>query len=181
MRDDANPGALSRVLRVDEIKDGTRGAIAATEAELAEIARLLDLVSLDELALDYRLNRVGGDRLRLTGELRAKVTQTCVVSLDAVATALDLPLDVEFWPASLVEEFEHNAEESASHGVLDWPEAIVDGRIDLGPVIYETLATALDPYPKKEGASFEWSQANPEEPEAGTSGPFAALAALKRG
>ena len=62
----------------------------------------------------------------------------------------------------------------------DWPEPISDGRIDLGPILYETLATSLDPYPKKDGVSFEWSQ-GAEEPrsEAGTS-PFAALGALKR-
>jgi uncharacterized protein len=181
MTNDADPAVLTRILRVDEIKDGTRGRVAATDAEMAAIAGLLDLVALDELALDYRLSQVGGGRLRLTGELRAKVTQTCVVSLDTVETAIDLPVEVEFWPACLVEELERSAEESASHGVLDWPEAVIDGKIDLGPVIYETLATALDPYPKKEGVSFEWSQGQPQEAEADQSGPFAALAALKRG
>jgi len=57
---------------------------------------------------------------------------------------------------------------------------VVDGRIDLGPVIYETLATALEPYPKREGVSFDWSQGPSEEAGSAKSGPFAALAALKR-
>jgi uncharacterized metal-binding protein YceD (DUF177 family) len=118
--------------------------------------------------------------LHLAGRLSAKVTQTCVVSLDEVETALDLPVEVEFWPVSLVAEFERSAEESTHHEILDWPEAVVDGRIDLGPVIYETLATALEPYPKKEGVSFEWSQSESQAALAGQSGPFAALAALKR-
>ena len=48
-----------------------------------------------------------------------------------------------------------SAEETGSQGLLDWPEAVVDGRIDLGPVIYESLATSLDPYPKRPGASFD--------------------------
>ena len=112
--------------------------------------------------------------------LGATVTQTCVVSLDPVETALDLPVEVEFWPAGFVEELARNADGPGTHEVVDWPEAVVDGKIDLGPVIYETLATALDPYPKKEGASFQWSQGPEDAPETGKSGPFAALAALKR-
>ena len=72
-----------------------------------------------------------------------------------------------------------SADETASHGMVDWPEPIVEGKVDLGPVIYETLATALDPYPRREGASFEW----PGEADApGTEqvrNPFAALARLK--
>jgi hypothetical protein len=56
---------------------------------------------------------------------------------------------------------------------------VVDGKIDLGPVIYESLATALEPYPRKPGASFEWSQDLREGPDTEESGPFAALAALK--
>jgi hypothetical protein len=65
--------------------------------------------------------------------------------------------------------------------VLDGPEPIVCGRIDLGAVAYETLATALDPYPKREGVSFDWSQGEPNQAQEAQSGPFAALAALKRG
>jgi uncharacterized metal-binding protein YceD (DUF177 family) len=169
---------LSRPLKVEEIRDGASEESVASRAEMEAIARMLDLVALDGLALNYRIDRGGGGRLHLTGTLHADVTQTCVVTLEPVAVRLDVPVEVEFWPASLVEEFERSAEEQGSLGILDWPEAIVDGKIDLGPVIYESLATGLDPYPKREGASFDWSQGQPEEPA--KTGPFAALAALKR-
>ena len=175
-----DPPVLSRPLKLDEIRDGTSGETAATDAELAAIADRLDLVALKRLALSYRLERTGGDRLRLTGQLQADVTQTCVVTLEPVAAQLEVPVEIEFLPAALVEEMERNAEESGDHGLLDWPEAVVDGRIDLGPVIYETLATALDPYPKLPGISFDWSQGHSEAAGEGKSGPFAALAALKR-
>ena len=140
---------------------------------------MLDLVALKRLALSYRLDRVGG-RLRLAGQLQADVTQACVVSLEPVEAQLDVPVAVEFWPAAMVEELERSAKESGGEGLLDWPEAVVDGRIDLGPVIYETLAAALDPYPKRPGASFDWPQGSAAAPAEGKSGPFAALAALKR-
>jgi uncharacterized protein len=118
--------------------------------------------------------------LHLAGRLHANVTQTCVVSLDPVEASLDVPAEFEFWPTSLIEAFERSEEEPGSLGLLDWPEAVVEGRIDLGPVIYETLATALEPYPKREGVSFNWSQDPAEEAGSTKSGPFAALAALKR-
>jgi uncharacterized metal-binding protein YceD (DUF177 family) len=175
-----DPPILSRPLKVHEIRDGTGGEIAATDAELAAIARMLDLVALKRLFLSYRLDRVGGSRLRLTGQLQADVTQTCVISLEPVDAQLDVPVAIEFWPAAMVEELERSAEEAGGEGLLDWPEAVVDGRIDLGPVIYETLAAALDPYPKRPGASFDWPQGKAVAPPEGKSGPFAALAALKR-
>jgi uncharacterized metal-binding protein YceD (DUF177 family) len=169
--------ALSRTLRVDELKEGEEGTIEVNRAEREMIAALLDLRALDRLTIVFRLNRRGQGRLTLGGTLAAAVTQTCVVSLEPVESTLEVPVEVEFWPIPMIAG---SPDEAASHGTLDWPEPIVDGKIDLGPVIYETLATALDPYPKREGVSFEWSEAPgtgaaDEQPES----PFAALKRLK--
>jgi uncharacterized metal-binding protein YceD (DUF177 family) len=180
MKHEAERAPLSRPLKVDELKDGASGVIEASEAEMASIARLLDLVRLAGLSFAYRLNHGGGGRLRLTGQLKADVTQTCVVSLDPVDAHLDVPVEAAFWPDSLLEEFEAKAEQTANHELVDWPEPIEDGKIDLGPLIYESLATALEPYPRRQGASFDWSQGKAEEAERAKTGPFAALAALKR-
>jgi uncharacterized metal-binding protein YceD (DUF177 family) len=180
MNDDLSRPPLSRLIRVDEIKDAAQGEIDATRAELAAIAKLLELKGLERLSFAYRLNRSAGGRLRLTGRLTASATQTCVVSLEPVETSLDVPVEAEFWPMELIEQLERSAEEPGGPGQLDWPEPIVDGKIDLGPFIYETLATSLDPYPRKQGVSFDWSQGDAERGGAKESGPFAALAELKR-
>jgi uncharacterized metal-binding protein YceD (DUF177 family) len=174
------PPPLSRTLRVDELKEGEEGTIEVNRAERETIAALLDLRALDRLTIVFRLNRRGQGRLALQGTLAAAVTQTCVVSLEPVESTLEVPVEVEFWPIPMIDDLAVSLDEAASHGTLDWPEPIEGGKIDLGPVIYETLATALDPYPKREGVSFEWSEASgavaaDEQPES----PFAALKRLK--
>ena len=174
------PPPISKMLRVDELKDGEERSIEIDRAECDTIAKLLELVALDDLRFTFRIHRRGEGRLAVSGTLAAAVTQTCVVSLEPVASTLEVPVEIEFWPRHLIEDRAETIDEAASHGTLDWPEPIEGGKIDLGPVIYETLATALDPYPKREGVSFEWSEASgavaaDEQPES----PFAALKRLK--
>lgn len=172
---------LSWIISVDEIKDGEQGLIEIGAAEREAIAALLDLPRLDQLSFAFRFTRRGQGRLALKGSLLAAVTQTCVVTLEPVESTLDIPVEIEFWPASQIKAYAETADEAASHGVLDWPEPIDDGKIDLGPIIYQTLATNLDPYPKRAGASFSWPEADSETP--GTEeekGPFAALKQLKQ-
>jgi len=170
---------LSRQFRLDEIRERASGTIDATAAERAAICRLLELKRLDGLTLTYRLLHTGAGRLRLKGQLKADATQTCVVSLDPVPALIDVPVEVEFWPAAMIEAELKREEASGSTMLANWPEPIKDGRIDLGPLIYETLATSLDPYPKREGVSFEWSQGADEPGQERKSSPFAALDRLK--
>ena len=180
MTQDLDRPVLARPVRVDEIRDGTSGNIETTEAEREAVANMLDLEALSALALAYRLDHIGGGRIRLTGTLHANVTQACVLSLEPLKRGLEVPVEVEFWPEALIAQSEANAAECGGSGLLDWPEAIVDGRIDLGPVVYDSLATSLDPYPKREGASFDWSSGEGEQGEGAGGGPFSALATLKR-
>jgi len=178
-QDEETPPPLSRDIRVTEIDDNAPLTIEATAAEREAIKTLLDLVALDALRFDCRLRRGGGGRVHLSGRLTGNATQTCVVSLDPLQAVLDTPVEMEFWPEGLVADLARKAEDPGQAGVLDWPGTIVDGAFDLGPVVYETLATALDLYPRKEGASFQWSQ-GAEAGKADESGPFAALGKLKK-
>jgi uncharacterized metal-binding protein YceD (DUF177 family) len=178
MSKDVEGPPLSRPIRIAEIEEGATATVTATRAEMATIAALLELVGLDGLTFDYRFRRGGGGRVHLTGRLKAHVVQTCVVTLEPVEAGIDVPVETEFWPAPLIEDLGRKVDDPGQSGLLDWPELISDGTIDLGPIAYETLATALDPYPKREGASFQWSQGAPAA-EGGESGPFAALKQLK--
>ena len=171
---------FSRKLRIGTIGEGKSGTVEASADERNAIARLLDLVALDRLVVDYRLAPSSGYRLRMAGRLSASVVQTCVVSLEPVPSELDVPVEIEFWPEGAYAALEKTAEVDPGAGLLDWPEPIEDGTIDLGKVVYETLAIALDPYPKKAGASFEWEERAAEEGTSAKTGPFAALERLKR-
>jgi uncharacterized metal-binding protein YceD (DUF177 family) len=178
------PGISPHTLRIDEIRDGDQGLIEAKGAERSAIAGLLDLGELSRLALSYSLHRLGQGRIGLKGRLTAKLTQTCVVSLEPLPQELDVPLEVAFWPVSQIRDMEKAAAvDPTSQGILDWPESIVDGKIDLGPVLYESLATALDPYPRAKGVAFAWAdqgESAAEEETPAATGPFAALARLKQ-
>ena len=156
------PPPISKMFRVDELKDGEERSIEVNRVEREAITKLLELVALDDLRFTFRIHRRGEGRLAVSGTLAAAVTQTCVVSLEPVASTLEVPVEIEFWPRHLIEDRAETIDEAASHGTLDWPEPIIDGKIDLGPVIYETLATGLDPYPKREGVSFEWAEPAPK-------------------
>jgi uncharacterized metal-binding protein YceD (DUF177 family) len=167
---------LTRKLRLKDIQENVELRIDVTPEEVAEMVDLLDLVSLEGFDFTYRLRQGADARVFLTGHLEARATQTCVVTLDPVEADIDIPVTAEFWPAPRIAELERELADPEKTVPLDWPYAIEDGTIDLGPVVYESLATSLDPYPKKAGASFQWSQGPGEK---GESGPFAALKRLK--
>ena len=131
MSNDADGPPISRPLKVEEIRDGAGGEIDATQSEMADIGRMLDLAGLAALAFTYRLHQAGGGRLRLTGRLKAAATQTCVVSLDPVEPGIDVPVEVEFWPVSMIEELE--ATSQAAQGFATGLSRLLAGRLTLGP------------------------------------------------
>jgi uncharacterized metal-binding protein YceD (DUF177 family) len=181
--DAASPLPLHRPVRADEIKlRGSRISINAETTELAGIARMLDLPSVETLEARYLLTR-SGERVKLEGEVSATLHQNCIVTLEAFPVTLSVPLKLDFAPEAPENPRRKGADED--DGKIDVevrlneddpPELITDGVIDLGAVTLEFLALALDPYPRKPGAAF----AEPA-PEAKPESPFAALARLKRG
>lgn len=179
MDEDTGISPLLRPQRIVNIDEAVDHRIEATRAELADIVSLLDLAALEGLSLDYRLRRGADGRIHLKGRLKARAAQTCVVTLEPVDANIDIPLEVEFWPASQLAALQAEPEEPGETGRLDWPEAISRGIVDLGPVIYETLATSLDIYPKRANANFEWAQ-GAEGAEDGKINPFAVLEQLKK-
>ncbi|UZF93132.1 YceD family protein [Bosea sp. NBC_00550] len=173
---------LSHPIRVETIRQrGTEVTVSAEPQQFAAIAAMLGLTSLEFLEARYQLSR-NGDRVKLEGRIAARLHQTCIVTLDPFPVQLDVPVKLDFAPETEDEAASRRAERDKAEidiEVLlnedDPPEPIVDGVIDLGRVTLEFAALALDPYPRKPGASFEV----PAE-EAGAQSPFAALAKLKR-
>jgi uncharacterized metal-binding protein YceD (DUF177 family) len=151
-------------------------ADSATRRAIAEVAGVRDVVSV-QAAFDLALLRDG--KVHVTGRIRARVGQDCVVTLDPIENEIDEQVDLIFAPpeqipdmADLVEE---DPEEDAQ--VPDPPEPIVNGQIELGRLATDALLLGIDPYPRKPGVVFE-AEVEAKDP---AEHPFAALKALKPG
>ncbi len=165
---------FSRLIRFDALGSAPHSlSIHADEAERAALARRFGLIALDRLAAELTLVR-DGDAVTLTGRLEAQATQACVASAAPVNAAIDEPIALLFRPAPA--EAQSDDEIELGEGEMDV--MFHDGAaIDVGEAVAQSLALALDPYPRAPDAEAALKEAGvKDETEAG---PFAALAALK--
>lgn len=146
---------------------------AATSAERQAVAQALDILKVESLSTNYRINAIAGDGYRLRGTLAAVVEQACVVSLEPVVGNVNADFDVEFFPKI---DAPDEGEEAGILGVAD-VELLEHGEIPVGRIVYETLSASLDPYPRRSDAEFNWQDPKAVEPE--KTSPFAALSKLK--
>ena len=169
-------GPLSWSHRAAAIPEaGLHQSVAATEAERSAISKELSLISCETIAVDYSIRALGMGRYRLAGTLLARLTQACVATLEPLPQTIEEAFEAEFWPAgSLPETVDAEVEALSVPDV----EPIEHGTIEVGRVVFEIVSAALDPYPRKSGASLEWQ--DPESVEdSGAAGAFGALKKLK--
>jgi uncharacterized metal-binding protein YceD (DUF177 family) len=141
---------------------------------LAELAGAREVLSADA---SFDIAAKSGGRFQVTGHVRARIAQTCVVTLDPIENDIDEPIDLIFAPPEQIPDLSDLVDEAAESDteVPDPPEPIVNGIIDLGRLATDALFLAIDPYPRKADAVFEAPAAvvDPEDH------PFAALKALQ--
>jgi hypothetical protein len=167
--------AWSRSIHVGEIPaSGRRFTIEASEAERAAVARMLGLPAIAKLSAELTVSPFGRDGLAVDGTVSATLTQVCVASSEDFDSDVVAPVEIRFSPEGRDPDEDIDLDELIDPDAEDPPDRLVDGRIDLGVVAGEFLALALDPYPRKPGATFEEPG---DEPDAS---PFAALSALKK-
>jgi hypothetical protein len=151
------PVPFSHLLDVNRVpEEGLDVAISADPDERRALAAFDQIPAIERLDADFHVARRSLTRFNVSGEVRARVTQTCVVTLEPFEAEIVEPSDVDFAPA---EEIGTAADAAAPSPdaveAEEPPDAIVDGKIDLGALAAEFLALGLDPYPRKPGASFE--------------------------
>jgi hypothetical protein len=143
-------------------------------AALAEIAGLREILSA-RAALD--VTPKSGGRVHVAGHVRARIGQTCVVTLDPIENDIDEPIDLIFAPPEQIPQLADLVDEAAESDaeIADPPEPIVNGVIDLGRLATDALFLGIDPYPRRPDAVFEPPvvAADPGDH------PFAALKALQ--
>jgi hypothetical protein len=196
--DSSTHPTFSRALDVDDVPpEGLDLTISATEPERQALAAEDGLEGLAKLEADLHVQPWRNGGLTVAGEVRARLTQICVVTLDPFDSELVEPVDVKFAPVpgavaqpslkgrQVRDPPRRRAAEPPTPPPVggltldaeDAPDPILDGRVDLGAIVSEFLALGLDPYPRKPGFAFEESAAVDidDKPES----PFAKLEALK--
>ena len=175
MTDPAGRNPLDWSHATTEIPErGLKHSRSATEPERAELSAALGLLSCEALEATYHITAIAGGVFRLEGGLDAAVTQACVISLEPVSDRVAESFSIEF---------KREIEDQAADGdvqILSAPEVepIVNDRIEVGRLFYETLAAGLNPYPRAPDAELDWTDAKAAA-AAAASHPFAALKKLK--
>jgi uncharacterized metal-binding protein YceD (DUF177 family) len=160
------------VVMDDIAETGLHIEIDAPEGVRAELRALAGLRELPRLSAVFDLQRRGAG-VRVTGQVSARVGQTCVVTLEPLESDLDESVDLIFAP--MVPEPAQAKAIDRRAGEEEPPEPLVGGKLDLGAIATEFLVLGINPYPRKAGAEF-----GPVRDDNGNARPFAALEALKK-
>jgi uncharacterized metal-binding protein YceD (DUF177 family) len=153
---------------VDDIPDtGLHLEIEAPAGAREGVARLANLRDVPQLAATFDLTRRGAGA-HVSGRVRARVGQTCVVCLEPIENQVDEAIEVTFSPSAA-------GVPDAAGPDQEPPEPLVGGSLDLGALATEFLLLAIDPYPRKPGVTFA-----PPKADEGGGRPFAALETLKK-
>ncbi len=160
-------------------------ALTPTTEQSKAIAKRLDLISLDALDADVRVERKG-HVVEVEGKFKAKVTQKCVVTLEPLEAELEDSFEAWFADQEQVVSFKKAQHEALNKKEMmdlpmleenEDPEPIEDGHIDLGELVVQYLSLSVNPYPHKEGVEYENKEPEHKRPQRETlrPNPFAAL------
>lgn len=171
---------FSRKIDVSRLpSEGRQETLTATPEECKALQKRFSVDAFHALEAQLQLQpwKRGGCRVR--GSATARMTRTCVVTLEPFETMLTVKLDRLF---AATPELRIDGKEIVIDVEDDDVGQIVDGEIEAGEFVVEELLLELDPHPRKPGAEFE----PPSEGDAGETAkperdnPFAVLKTLKR-
>ncbi len=165
------------IVRIDKLPASGRSVSVNADAATREaIAEAMNIRSVEQFEASLTITPFRGG-LRAQGHLKARAVQDSVVSFEPVPQDISEPVDRIFLPADKNQpnpgpgsEVFVDLEDDEFPDHIDGPE------VDLSELLLETLALALDPYPRLEGESLDSLGI---KDDAGAGGPFADLARLK--
>ncbi|CAN5191049.1 DUF177 domain-containing protein [soil metagenome] len=156
---------------------GLHQVLETSPAQRQLIAALAGVSAVLQATATFDVVPEAGGRVNVSGTVRARVEQACVVTLDPVENDIDEPVAVVFAPPSQIPASPKftQKEEGDDAEIPDTPEPIVNGAIDIGQMATDFLILGIDHYPRKPGVAFT-PRVTLEDPD---EHPFAALQALK--
>lgn len=121
----------------------------ATREECGALARRFSLISLDKFQVNVRVENRGLDGILASVQFSAVVVQYCVVSLEPLRSSVQNSFQLRILPKGNRLSSFGDREEVIYSENEELSIDITDGTVELGEVIAEYLALAIDPYPRK--------------------------------
>jgi uncharacterized metal-binding protein YceD (DUF177 family) len=171
------PPIFEAIVRIDRLPSGGRDLkVLLDEAARAALAEQLKLVGIDSFDAELTVAPLRGG-IRALGRLVADIVQPSVVTFEPVSQHIDEQIDRVFLPEAHAHKPTPGSEVFIDLEDDDFPDHIDGPEVDLSALLIETLALAIDPYPRLPGENL-----NSLGIDLGNelSGPFAALKKLKK-
>jgi uncharacterized metal-binding protein YceD (DUF177 family) len=176
--------AFSYLVKVGHISaNPVTVTVEASPSELKDVAKLWQVLEVKSLRAELYLSRWKKDGVRMKGRVEAEIVQSCVVTLDPVESRIDEQLEQIFVPEG--SKLARVAANDTAEMVLDpdgpdSPEVFAGDAIDVGDVVTEFAALAIDPYPRKPDVDFVDHLEGDTDGKSGKPNPFAVLKDWKK-
>jgi hypothetical protein len=171
------PPLFDAVVRIDRLPSAGRDLVvlldAPTRTTLAQELKI-SAVELFDAKLTIAPFRGG---IRAQGRLLARIVQPSVVSFEAVTQEIDEVVDRIYLPEAGDKAPTPGSEVFVDLEDDDFPDHLDGPEVDLSALLVETLALAIDAYPRRPGESLESLGVDLGPAE---TSPFAALNKLKK-
>ena len=168
---------IDAIVRIDRLPASGRSIeVAPDAAARGELAKILNVEAVEAMQASLTVTPLRGG-IRALGRLSARIVQASVVSFEPVYQDIDEAIDRVFLPQSTDHVPTPGSEVFVDLEDDDFPDHIDGPEVDLSALLIETIALAIDPYPRRPGESLESLGLNIDGE---ASGPFAALTKLKK-
>lgn len=165
------------VVRIDRMPASGRDlSVSLDEPTRAALAEALQISAIDSFEATLTVTPLRGG-IRALGRLVADIVQPSVVTFEPVGQHIEESVDRVFLPEAQGHKSAPGAEVIVDIDDDDFPDHIDGPEVDLSALLIETLALAIDPYPRRPEESLDSLGI---DVSGGPISPFGALEKLKK-
>ncbi|MBZ9771244.1 YceD family protein [Mesorhizobium sp. CO1-1-8] len=137
--------------------------IEADAAQRAALAEEHGLISVESYRAELLVASWKRNGVKISGRVEADITQACIVTLEPVEAHIGEPVEALLLPEDSKlgrQGFDGGGEILLDAEGPDSPETFSGDTIDVGALAEQYFGLAIDPYPRKQGASLNAGSEN---------------------
>jgi hypothetical protein len=169
MRQDEERSPVSFKANVSRLpQKGLPVVIEADARQRQALAVAHELVSVERFRAELLVTSWKRNGVKVSGNVEAEITQECVVTLEPMKSTISEPVEGLFLPVDSKLGrlgFDGGGEILLDADGPDGPETFSGDTIDVGALAEQFFGLAIDPYPRKPGASLALGEQEGRAPQ----------------